>query len=42
MFYKKKLKENEPEVKCESGESGQHGIKDTKLNDGKCEQSGLL
>lgn len=42
MFNKKKLKEQEPKVKCESGETSQHCITDTKPNDGKCEQSGLL
>lgn len=37
-----KLKEKEPKVKCESLLGWPTFIKDTKLNDGKCEQSGLL
>lgn len=39
---KKKIKEKEPKVKCESSWTGQHYIKDTKLNDGKCEQAGFV
>lgn len=37
---KKKIREEEPKVKCESSLTSQHCIKDTKLNDGKCEQAG--
>lgn len=37
---KKKLRGKEPKVKYESSLTSQHCIKDTKLNDGKCEQAG--